>query len=319
MTTTHPHRPNKIWIIVLITSIALLAFVWSIDVSFVYVLLGVAVFALFQIIRNAIQHQHKNTNHDAPPRHQQFNSATEPKQKTSLSLSPKQFARIIVAFVVVMFIFIVGIIITTISDSENVDDHTRAWNFYNQQQYDSANYYYRKAIQHDPQNEQLIYDRANTFYYLQHYDSARILYQQAIDLNPEYYDARYMLGFIYYEKKNFREAIQLGRGIIRDAPTYTDAYLLTGDCYYSQQAYDSALVYYEDVHDQGYRSAPLCHIMGYIYDTQGKQTLAIEHYKEALAMDSTKADVAIRLGELLPGTEGEVYRKLGNGSDASEW
>ena len=52
----------------------------------------------------------------------------------------------------------------------------------------------------------------------------------------------------------------------------------------------------------------LCHIMAYIYDTKGDYAKAISFYQEALSYDSSIVDIYQRLGELIPGDDGNFYR-----------
>jgi hypothetical protein len=49
-------------------------------------------------------------------------------------------------------------------------------------------------------------------------------------------------------------------------------------------------------------------VLGYLYDTKGETERAIALYKEAVDMAPNKADVFERLGQLIPGPEGEEFR-----------
>jgi hypothetical protein len=49
--------------------------------------------------------------------------------------------------------------------------------------------------------------------------------------------------------------------------------------------------------------------MAYIYDTKSQAQKAIPLYKEAISMDTTRTDIYRRLGELVPGEEGNLYRQ----------
>ena len=85
--------------------------------------------------------------------------------------------------------------------------------------------------------------------------------------------------------------------------------LLAGDCYYAMRQFDEALSWYEKAYEnEGSRSRILCHIMAYLYDTKGNTARAIDLYKEALNYDSSVVEIHKRLGELLPGPDGEYYR-----------
>jgi tetratricopeptide (TPR) repeat protein len=92
-------------------------------------------------------------------------------------------------------------------------------------------------------------------------------------------------------------------------PDYVDGMLLIGDSFYNQSQLDSALRWYEGAYGQGYRSAILSHLMAYIYDVKGQTNQAIELYREAIGQDSTIVDIYTRLGELVPGEEGNWFRQ----------
>jgi len=91
-------------------------------------------------------------------------------------------------------------------------------------------------------------------------------------------------------------------------PGYNEAMLLVGNSFYNQSQLDSAIQWYEGAYSNGYRSAILCHLMAYIYDVKGETHRAINLYKEAIGQDSTLATIYARLGELIPGDEGNWYR-----------
>lgn len=103
-----------------------------------------------------------------------------------------------------------------------------------------------------------------------------------------------------YDNQNYREAIVTLQKNFTDQTPDTQSVLLLGDAYYSLQQLDSAYVWYAEAYERGERSAYLCHVMAYILDEQGKSQEAIPLYKEAVSMDSSKADVFRRLAELEP-------------------
>jgi tetratricopeptide (TPR) repeat protein len=62
---------------------------------------------------------------------------------------------------------------------------------------------------------------------------------------------------------------------------------------------DDAITWYDKAYATGYRSAQLSHFMAYIHDVKGRYEKAIPFYRETLSMDSSRADIYTRLGELL--------------------
>jgi tetratricopeptide (TPR) repeat protein len=109
-------------------------------------------------------------------------------------------------------------------------------------------------------------------------------------------------------QNRYKDSIRETRKVTDNDPDNTNAILLIGDGYYSQTQYDSAMYWYNQAYDLDYRSAALSHVMAFIYDTQGQPQKAIPFYQEAIGMDSSLVDIYRRLGELIPGEEGNWYR-----------
>lgn len=103
-----------------------------------------------------------------------------------------------------------------------------------------------------------------------------------------------------YDNQDYRGAIKiLWNPVTHDTPN-TPSVMLMANAYYELQQLDSAYVWFAEVYGRGERSAYLSHVMGYILDEKGNTSDAILFYKEAVEMDSTKADVLGRLAELDP-------------------
>jgi tetratricopeptide (TPR) repeat protein len=211
---------------------------------------------------------------------------------------------------VVFFIFIMMVLFASGDGSEPEAQYyyAMAENFRNADQFDSSRIYYLRAVKADPE----YLDAWNNYGLLwmnkQRYDTAfRIFdYIQSIDANYEY--SRYNKALIHYWQKNYRKSLNEDLDLIDINPLNNDALQLAGDNYYDQQRYDSALYWYQQGYDNGNRNAWLCHVMGYLHDTKGETEKAIQLYKETVDMAPNKVEVFNRLGQLLPGPEGEEYR-----------
>lgn len=83
-------------------------------------------------------------------------------------------------------------------------------------------------------------------------------------------------------------------------PDNLDARVVLGHNYYDRQMYDQAEEWYRQAYDLGVRDAFLCHALGWIYDQRSETPSALAFYKEALSIDSTRADIYLRLAELEP-------------------
>ncbi|HEU5292645.1 MAG TPA: tetratricopeptide repeat protein [Cyclobacteriaceae bacterium] len=319
-------RKGRPWFLVFGLSLLALAIFWSVDPSFVYFTLSIAVFSLFKILqlKALTREDSANSNQGSFERSYESYKPTaawlfwqdikEIFRKDSRGPQSPQQARVLVMLVAgfIGAIFMI-IILASLFSSNDVEDsmayYQQATDYYNNQQYDSAAYYYKLAQIGDPENAELYFERGNAFLNGNKMDSALVMYDQALTIDPQHYRSQYNKGIVYFNQKNYRQAIDEARKVIAYNPDYNDAMLLVGDCFYNQSQLDSAVQWYEGAYANGYRSAILCHLMAYIYDTKGDTNRAIKLYREAISQDSTIADIYVRLGELVAGEEGNRYRR----------
>lgn len=318
-------RKRRRWLLIFWISLLALAILWSVDPSFIYFTVAVAAFSLFKILQLKIQIPGET----ADPAQSSFEKYESFKpsatwlfwqdvkaifKKDSRGPSTQQQAKTFVTLVAgfIGSIFLITILFALFGSDDAEDSmayYQQATDYYNRQQYDSAAYYYKLAQIRDPENAELYFERGNAFLNGNKMDSALIMYDQALALNPQHYQSQYNKGYIYFNQKNYRQAIDETRKIMAYQPDYNDAMLLIGDCFYNQSQLDSALRWYEGAYSNGARSAILCHLMAYIYDVKGETNRAINLYREAIRQDSTIQDIYVRLGELVPGEDGNRYRR----------
>jgi tetratricopeptide (TPR) repeat protein len=310
------------WIIIFCACLLALSILWSVDKSIVYFLSAGAAFSLFKILGSSKKNQSGRSNFQYEKMYETYRPSQvwifwqdvkEIFRKDSSGPRTPQQAKVFVTLVAgfigfIFFISILSAIFGGDDSSESNDYYERALTYYNNQQYDSAAYYYKFAIENDPENPDLFLERGNAFLNANNTDSALVMYDNALALNPSYAQAQYSKGYIYFNQKNYRQAIDETKKIMEYAPDYTDAMLIIGDSFYNQSQLDSALRWYEGAYNLGYRSAVLCHLMAYINDTKGETNRAIFLYREAIGQDSTIVDIYKRLGELVPGDDGNWYR-----------
>jgi Tfp pilus assembly protein PilF len=306
-----------------------MALSWSVDASLIYIFLGVACFFLFLGFYSTPR---PSKPHQREERRFQSTGSQKPEteipltetfrnffQRTNIKFPPRGSGGPINAPKLVKFfgigfflIFIIPIIISIFrgENGSGADDYFSAGEqFYFSQQYDSAYISYRRAMQQDPENAQAIVGYGNVLVIRNERDSAIMMFNRALEINPEYKEASYNKALALYDQKKYNEGIEVLQPVLDANPDYYNAMLLMGDCYYIQKKYDEAILWYENAYQNGgMRSSMLCHIMAYIYDTKGEPDKAINLYQEALSYDSTIVDIYRRLGELLPGEDGNFYR-----------
>lgn len=320
----HYARKRKLWRIVFVISLVSLSLLWSVDKSLVYLLLGGAAFSLFRVFQLRVTKSETNTaipvedDYEAYAPSQSWMIWEDLKAIFRKGSSGPQSPQQVKVFITLVLVFI-GFIFFTIfisvifgegsTDSYSSENYQRATDFYNNQQYDSAAYYYGQVLRSDPENAELYYERANAFFNANNTDSALVMYDQVLALNPQHEQAQFNKASIYYNRKSYRAAIDETKKIMAYNPDYVNGMLLIGDSFYNQSQLDSALQWYEGAYGQGYRSAILSHLMAYIYDVKGQTDKSIDLYREAIGQDSSIVDIYTRLGELVPGEEGNWFRQ----------
>ena len=78
------------------------------------------------------------------------------------------------------------------------DYHNQASNFLNSAQYDSAAYYYEKALAINSEHEGVLYYLGSSRLFLRDYDEARIHWSKLAEINPLSVRARLQLGNLYF-------------------------------------------------------------------------------------------------------------------------
>jgi predicted negative regulator of RcsB-dependent stress response len=304
----------------------LLSLVWTIDDSIVYLLSGLIALCVFfafyyRPAREKVEFKkttYSNQTYQEEPVWKEMLKAFQKKKTPDVNVgSPKAQNPKIILVIAGSFIIFLGIIIVvvTFTTDDTFGDASLYSDtgdyFYNNGKYDSAYLQYKYALDIDPNFENALLGVGNIKLNEKDYDSALFYYSNILVRNKNSSGARYGKALVYYNQKRYPETIKEIQSILKNDTSYVDAYLLAGDTYYVQQRYDSALWYYEPAYQRNVRSRDLCYIMAYIYDQKGKSTEAVALYKETLTYDSTITDIYRRLGELIPGEEGNTYRVKG--------
>lgn len=337
-----PKRNSFIYFALGAAFLLVMGFFWSLDSSIVNVLLGISVFFFFlgfwyypwKTIQRPFSKGQESRGRQPQSHHQQQQQQSQKKEQTGFSFEelekeflrtkddPKKSSNPIIArqksikimmfgAFVVFFSFIVMVSFFAADDGTDAEAgyyFGMAESFRNADQFDSSRIYYLRAVKADPQ----YLDAWNNYGLLwmnkQRYDTAFKIFDHIQSIDESYEYSRYNKALIYYWQKNYRKSLDEDLDLISINEYNNDALQLAGDNYYDQQRYDSALFWYQRGYDNGHRNAWLCHVMGYLYDTRDETEKAISLYKEAVDMAPNKVDVFVRLGELVPGPDGEQYR-----------
>lgn len=337
-TRQHPDKPSASWLrrSSLCFKIAwiflyILALTWSLDPSFRSLSLGAALSFLITGLWHRVKEKpvesrkydpykdYQRTRHTTPSsfswsdigkRFSQKHTTAAPTAKTAADR--KLIAGVLIFIASIFGVITISVLFGTGDDPTAASPFFIADQYYEAGQYDSARMYYKQALREDPSNVDALLGYGNTLSALNDPDSAIILYDQALAIKPDFDIAQYNKGWVSYRRKDYSQAITTLKALLERNPAYYDAMQLLGNVYYEQRSYDEALHWYENAYSNGLRSSWLCHVLAYLYDVKGNTPRAIGLYQEALGHDSTITDIYRRLGELIPGDEGEYYRDKAN-------
>jgi tetratricopeptide (TPR) repeat protein len=182
-------------------------------------------------------------------------------------------------------------------------------NSYTLNDYDSARIYYNLAKQKNENYPGSWLGIGNLKYAEGEKDSALWYYQKTVSIDARFSAGRFNIAWWHYNKGNYSEATSRLLSLTKDEPKNGQALQLLADIYYEKKDFNNAFDWYNKAYEAQYANGWLCHVLGYLYDTRNQTKRAIELYKEAVYYNPDNADVYVRLGELLPGNEGEEYRK----------
>lgn len=291
----------KMWLLITFVMLALLALFSSLGSFFIRVFFIGAMISLAQVIRfrkgkikqavpkggadpykgyTSKQHADRRTSE-----YQRSQSLGVNKPVNKLADKVKVLPRNAIIFLVVVaftaFCFVIVFDQDTNYDDDNAEYYERIGNeFYSTEQYDSAYYYFKRAIAYDPESTRALYGYANSLYTLGYPDSTIYYYTRVLEIDPKYYDAWYNKAWVYREQKKLDLSSQVLKSLLEDNPDYLIARELLGDNYYDQRNFSEAK----------------------------------RLYLEAWPEDEYNVTLNQRLGELIPGEEGAVYRQRGSGN-----
>jgi tetratricopeptide (TPR) repeat protein len=310
-------------------SLLAMGLVWSIDASPVYIFLGGTVYFLFLGFYNRPKNPRQTSRRFGPGSSDKGRKATASEQArmffaraksdSGIKIPGVRRSRMAAILGLSVLFSAMGILVFVVVSVGNdplgdVERYTEIGDdYFFQQQYDSAYNYYRKALWLVPENETAALGVGNSLLAMGKEDSAAILFDKVLVVNPDNQKASYGKALVAWNKKRYDDAIRVLLALLERDPEYHDALLLMGDSYYVRQRYSEAIGWYEQAFaHEDQRTRILCHIMAYIYDTQGDYPKAIDYYREALRYDSSVVEIYQRLGEIIPGKEGDFFRARAN-------
>lgn len=256
----------------------LLAFLWPLGGYFFWILGGAIAYFIFlrwyYSPRQSVSgNRKKNWERDSQPTWQRTAAAQAPPPQAVKNNVKLVFAIVGVFFAFLLVILIVVGIFSSIEPTENLSESTlqnndqfinRGNSFFDQQQYDSALYYYKKVLAIEPKNQFALYNKA----------------------------------LVFYVRKDYRTSTKIIRRCVQLHPTYGYAYYLLGDDYKAMNRPDTALICFEKAYEYEVRDAELLLNLGAGHQQIGNGSKAVQYYKEALERDSSLVEAYKQLALL---------------------
>lgn len=313
-------KKNKhfFWFVLGWIMLFLMALMASLDGSFFYIFLSLACIFFFMGYWNSPRRASMFGKEKAQARHAANEAREYHRTQTRTTSSPvshatnsRKIVRIASTFIALVFMAIILPIVFGSDDTSSEDDTMLATQYYEMGQCDSAYVLYKRAMKKDDENIDAMVGYGNAIWCLGNIDSALIMFNKALTIDPESEFARYRRAGVYADTQQHDLALNELRSLLKENPEHYNAMYLMGDVYYNQKNFAAALPLYEKAYSNGIRNRWICHLMAFLYEQKNQLDKAIPLYKESLSYDSSNVAVYVRLGELLPGRDGEFFRQRG--------
>ncbi len=154
-----------------------------------------------------------------------------------------------------------------------------------------AAFHYRRAIALNPDDEKAPNNLGSVLIRQGEIDAAIAAFQRAIELRPNLAEAHNNLALAFNEKGDSGQAIISARRSIETNPRFMEAYVTLSTLLLEQNRVDEAKVLCEEADALGHRCVDLYLNRGVAARAQGKPAEALRHFQQALAIDSTVANV----------------------------
>lgn len=162
-----------------------------------------------------------------------------------------------------------------------------------------AIYFYKKALEENPDNEDILFDLAYAYDDLENYEESLKIYIQLIDLDPYSPDAWYGLGNCYHYLGKYEEAVDAYDYAILINETFSSAYYNKANSMVKLEKYEEAIpVYKQCLEFESPNSEAYCAI-GECYEKLGNLKQAREYYKKSVKIDPNMADAWYGIGSTL--------------------
>jgi tetratricopeptide (TPR) repeat protein len=162
--------------------------------------------------------------------------------------------------------------------------------------YDQAIATYKKAIEINPEYDQVYYNMGIAYDEKGDFDQAIAAYKNAIKINPEFNQAYNNMGSAYDEKGDYDQAIATYKNAIKINPEFDQAYNNMGSAYDGKGDYDQAIAAYKKAIEINPELDQAYYNMGIAYGNKGDYDQAIAAYKKAIEINPEDDQAYFNMG-----------------------
>lgn len=300
-----PRWPARLTILFLI----LFAIFWSLGAFFFWSLFGLTVCFGFLWLYTSASFKAKVdalrsafTRESRPPKnpYQAFRPRSETQSSPAQPLNIPKVIRLVMIgfFALFFFFFLVGIFF---GDAEEAGEAVNVESNENTPEEDGTTFWN---------------DRGNAALENNNFDSAFYYYDKALAIDPQSVYALYNKGLAYSLKQDYRLSNGLARRCVRYHPDYDPAWWLLGYNYDLTNNVDSSMYCLEKAYTNGYSQPDFLQLVAEVYVKKDRRKDALEVYKRIVDMDTTKAEIFRKMAELDP-VNADTYRNKARALDGN--
>ena len=157
---------------------------------------------------------------------------------------------------------------------------------------------YSRAIELNPSNAKVYYNRGVAYSNTNMLDLAIEDYNTVLKLNPKYAKAYNNRGLAYYDKSQVDTAVKDYNYAIKLNPKYTYAYINRGNAYRKKGKLDTAIKDHNKAIELNPNDADTYYNRGNAYNDKGEVDLAIKDYNKAIELNPNDADTYCNRGNV---------------------